>query len=188
MPLNPAVLSHLGEVYKPCQVSPRMLLYKATWYAKRPPFHHTLTTPLWVLTLSLHCLHQPIPPRHKVLRARRKQRASVGQHALWANSVFLGCLAGRDCRSHFQCLALSHLLAGYPWSAPGSYSDASREQWVQLGALPSVPFCFPIFNPLTLPYISFCHFCHLWSLRVFFLSKCLLFISSPSMFFFLVLF
>lgn len=91
--------------------------------------------------------HQSILARHKVLRApptRRRQGASVGQHVLWANSVSLGNLAGRDCRSCFQRLALPRVLAGYPWAASGSYLGNTREQRVQLGC--------PAKRPLLVPY------------------------------------
>lgn len=122
---------------------------------QRDCFAHTLMTILWVLALT-PLLHQPIPPRQNVLRplfTRRRQGAPVDHHKLWANSVCLENLAARDCKTCFQCLALPHLLPGYPRSPSGSILGASREEWGQLGCSAKCPlFCFPAFpvSPLSL--------------------------------------
>lgn len=157
---------------------------------QRDCFAHTLMTFLWVLALT-PLPHQPLPPRHNVLRGlltRRRQGASVGHHTLCTNSVCLENLAVRDCRTCFQCLALPHLLAGYPWSPSGSFLGASREKWGQLGCPAKWPlFCFPVFIPQSLLYISLYNFCHLRSLR-YFSSPCLLFTFPPSVHVFLIFF
>lgn len=123
-------------------------------------------TLLWILALT------PLPhqPRHRVLRALLTRRRQEHQRDIthWASSVCLENLAVRDGRTCLQCLALPHLLAGYPWSPSGSFLGASREEWGQLGCPAKCPLlCFSVFNAQSLLYISVYNFCHLWSPRYF---------------------